>query len=109
MEKQEKEHIGQATSEQVKAWKNQYRRVCEVEVEEEDRVYHGYFHTPTISTLKAMEKVGQKDEIEAAEIMVKNCWIGGSEVMKTDGYLFLKMVEQLAELTGESHARLKNL
>lgn len=29
--------------------------------------------------------------------------------MKSDGYLFLKMVEQLAKLTGESHARLKNL
>ena len=84
----DKRHVGRAGDEQIKIWKNQYRKVVEVEVEEEDSIYHGYFHTPDMKTMKAAMQVSKADE---------------------DGLLFVPMAQQVSMMFGQTQGRLKNL
>ena len=105
----DKRHVGRAGDEQIKIWKNQYRKVVEVEVEEEDSIYHGYFHTPDMKTMKAAMQVSKADEMEGATVLIKNCCIGGADVMKEDGLLFVQMAQQVSMMFGQTQGRLKNL
>ncbi|MDY6395353.1 MAG: hypothetical protein SPK52_02140 [Synergistales bacterium] len=93
----------------MKAWRNRYRRVVEVEVEEQDNIYHAYFHTPDMKTMKAAMQVSKTDEIEGATVLINNCWISGADIMKEDGLLFIQMAQQVSVLFGQTQGRLKNL
>ena len=53
--------------------------------------------------------MGAKDPIKFNEIMLANCWLGGSEAIKTDDDLFLGASGKLAELIEVKEAELVKL
>ena len=81
----------------------------EVEVEDEDNIYHGYFHSPDMKAMKAAMDLSQTDETEGSIILMKNCWLGGSDLFMDDGLLFIQTVTQIQKIFASTVGRLKNL
>lgn len=109
MEEKRKEHYGQVVEAKIESWKKQYRKIVEIEIEDEEGVYHAYMHSPDMKTMKAAMDIGKKDEMEATEVLIKNCWIEGAQVMLTDGLLYVQLANQVQKMFGSAVGRLKNL
>ena len=60
-EKQITEINGGVTAEQIQAWKNQYGRVAEVRVKDEEfgEEHIGYFRRPDMTTMQAVNSVSK--------------------------------------------------
>lgn len=100
---------GGVTDADIMKWKNQHGKVMLVEIEECDTVHHAYFKRPTLNTMAAVTKVGKTNEVESAKIMLNDCWLGGSEVVKSDVVLFMEATKQLSKIFDSCTSRLKNL
>jgi len=53
--------------------------------------------------------LGGNDPIKFNELLLNNCWLGGSEAIKTDDQLFLSLGPVLSELVTFKQAKIKNL
>lgn len=104
-----KEYIGLASEQDVKAWKEKYRKVVQVEVEDEEAVYVGYLHNPDMKTMRAAMEISKKDETQGTEVLIKNCWIDGAKIMLEDGLLYVQLATQVQKMFGATVGRLKNL
>ena len=45
-------------------------------------------------TMAVVTKVGKTNEVESAKIMLNDCWLGGSEAVKSDVALFMEATKQ---------------
>lgn len=99
------ELIGQAAPEQVEAWKKEHKAVFAVTVDG----HIAYLKKPDRKTLSFASAGGAKDPIKFNEVMLNNCWLGGSESIKTDDDLFLGVSGKLAELISVKEAELVKL
>jgi hypothetical protein len=97
--------IGEATQEQIKEWKEKYGRVIGIKVDD----HICYLRTPDRKILSYATTVGSKDPIKFNEILLNNCWLGGSYDIKTNDSLFLSVSGKLAELIEIKEAELVNL
>lgn len=93
------------TKEQIAAWKKQHGEVYALRVEDKT----AYLKKPDRKTLSAATHVGQKDPLKFNEIMLKQCWLGGDEEIKTDDELFLSACSKLPELIQIKEAELVKL
>lgn len=100
---------GGVSEEQIKVWKNEYRKVYAIEVEDEEDLYIGYFRRPNLETMSAVNKIAKTDEIKSTTIMFDNCWLGGEPVMKTDTLVRIAAIKQLGEMFNRVMGTLKNL
>jgi len=100
-----KKLIGEATPEQIQQWKEKYGRVIGIKVD--GHIF--YLRTPDRKILSYATTVGAKDPIKFNEILLNNCWLGGSEEIKTNDSLFLSVSGKLAELIEIKEAELVNL
>lgn len=100
---------GGVTDEQVAAFKQQHRKSFAIEVQDGEEVHIGYFKRPTFETIKAVTKVAKTDEVKAGEIMFDNCWLGGSEELRTDALLFMAVQAQLGHVLNGFKGLIKNL
>ena len=100
---------GGVSEEQVAQWRHRHGKVIRIDVTDDKDLHVGYFKRPGVDTLRAVTKVAKTDEIAAAETLAKNCWLGGSEAMLTDGVLFTETQQQLAKMLQSCHGSLKNL
>ncbi|MBD5231926.1 MAG: hypothetical protein HDS66_07240 [Bacteroidales bacterium] len=100
---------GGVSEAQVEAWKQQHRKSFAVEVQDGDEVHIGYFKRPTFETIKAVTKVAKTDEVEAGKVMFNNCWLGGSEELRTDALLFMAVQTQLGQVLNGFRGLIKNL
>ena len=100
---------GDLTDAQVEAFKNQHRKSFAVEIKDGDEVHIGYFKRPTLETLKAVTKVAKSDEVEAGKVMFDNCWLGGSQELRTDALLFMAVQKKLGEVLNGFQGLIKNL
>ena len=100
---------GGVTEADIIKWKNQHGKVMLIEIEEDDTVHHAYFKRPTLNTMAAVTKVGKTNEVESAKIMLNDCWLGGSEAVKSDVVLFMEAAKQLSKIFDSCTSRLKNL
>lgn len=96
---------GEATPEQVNAWKRQHGEVFMVTVDGSA----GYLRKPDRDTMKAVATIGTNDPIRANEVLLENCWLGGDESIKTDDAKFFGVSATLAELVEVKAAELKKL
>lgn len=96
---------GQATPEQIEEWKKKYGKVSGIKVDG----HIGYVRKPDRKTLSYASIAGQKDPLKFNEVLLNNCWLGGSELIKTDDELFLSVGGKLAELIQVKEAELVNL
>lgn len=103
--KETKELIGQATPEQITEWKNKFGKVSAIIVDG----HIGYFKKPDRKTLGYASSVGTKDPIKFNEVLMNNCFIGGSEAIKKDDDLFLSASAKLGDLISIKEAELVNL
>jgi hypothetical protein len=102
---EKKELIGQATPDQITEWKNKHGVVKAIIVEN----HIAYFKKPDRKILGFAYSVGTKDPIKFNEILMNNCFIGGSEAIKKDDDLFLGAGLKLSELIEIKEAELVNL
>ena len=114
MDKNDKETAGKTfdggiSPEQLEQWKAKHRKVVRIDVTDEGDLHVGYFHRPTMETMKAVSQVGKTDEMKAAEILFDNCWLGGSEQLRTEALLFVEVQKQLGVMLGSCRSSLKNL
>lgn len=100
---------GDLTAAQVEAFKQAHRKSFSIEIEDGDEVHVGYFKRPTLETLKAVTKMARTDEVEAGKVMMNNCWLGGSEELRTDALLFMAAQKKLGEVLNGFKGRIKNL
>ena len=100
---------GGLTEDQVAGFKQQHRKSFAVEVQDGDEVHIGYFKRPTLETIKAVTKVAKTDEVKAGEIILDNCWLGGSEELRTDALLFMAVQKQLGTVLNGFQSLIKNL
>jgi hypothetical protein len=105
----DKEIKGQASKEQIDAWKNKYGKICEIEVTDGQDTYKVYFKRCDMKTLSAVNQISKTDEVEAMDVLYKNCLIGGSEEVENDVALKMAATTQLSGLIGQASASLKNL
>lgn len=98
---------GQATPEQIATWKQEHGAIYAVKVDG----HVCYLKTPTrhILGFASAGSEGGKQGIKYNEILLKNCWVGGSEEMKTDDALFLSVSGKLNELLDIKEAELEKL
>ena len=99
---------GNLTEAQIEAFKQKHRKGFAIEIPDRGEVHIGYFKRPTLETLKAVAKVARTDEIEAGKVMFDNCWLGGSEELRTDALLFTAAQKQLAEVLNGFKGLIKN-
>lgn len=104
-EKEQKELIGKATHEQIEEWKKKHGDVRAVVVDG----HIGYLRKPDRKVLSYASSVGAKDPIRFNELLLTNCWLGGSESIKTDDEMFLGASAVLAELIEVKEAELVKL
>ncbi len=100
---------GNLTEAQVAAFKEKHRKSFAVEIQDGNEVHIGYFKRPTLETLKAVTKVARTDEVEAGKVMFDNCWLGGSEELRTDALLFMAVQKKLGEVLNGFQGLIKNL
>ncbi len=99
--------IGQATPEQIEAWKKQYTGgIYGVAVDG----YIGYFKNPSRKELNyAMSKADKDAALEMFEQLAEVTFIGGSEAVIKNDELFLGLVQELKVKMDGKKAQLVNL
>ena len=98
-------YLGEVNKEQVEEWKKKHGKVFAIIVDG----HIAYLKKPDRKTLSYATSVAAKDPIKFNEIMLQNCWLGGSEAIKTEDELFLGASGKLAELIEVKEAELVNL
>ena len=98
-------YLGEVNKEQVEEWKKKHGKVFAIIVDG----HIVYLKKPDRKTLSYATFVAAKDPIKFNEIMLQNCWLGGSEAIKTEDELFLGASGKLSELIEVKEAELINL
>lgn len=97
--------IGQATPDEIEAWKAKHKNVFAITVDG----HIGYVKTPDRKTISYASTAGAKDPLKFNEILLKNCWLGGSDAIQTDDELFLGVGAKLNEIIQIKEAELVKL
>jgi hypothetical protein len=100
-----KELKGQATPEQIAKWKKEHKNVFAIKVDG----HICYLKSPDRKTLSYASSLGMKDPLKFNEIILENCFLGGSEEIKTDDGLFLGASGKISELIEVKEAELEKL
>lgn len=99
------EVFGEATEAQISQWKAVHGEVFEVTVEN----HFGYLKKPDRKVLSYATTVGQTDPMKFNELILQNCWLGGSEELKTKDEYFFAVVAQMNVLIEIKEAQIKKL
>lgn len=88
--------IGEATPEQIAAWKETHGSVLGIKVKNNDGSTSVCYLKPAdrnVSSL-AYTHIANKKMIEAGGVFIANCWLGGDERIKTVDRLYLAACQQ---------------
>jgi len=102
---EEIKYTGEVSKDQIKQWKAQHGDVFAIRVDG----HVCYLKRPDRKVIAYASSVGTKDPVKFNELMLSNCWLGGSEAIKTDDSLFLGASGRLAELIEIKEAELEKL
>lgn len=98
--------VGQATPEQIEAWKKQHGEVFAIVVD----VSILYVRKPTRRDLSfASTAAARKSGLDYIETVMKNCKLGGDDSIITDDAKFMGASAQMASLIEIKEAQLKKL
>lgn len=92
------------TKEQIETWKKEHGEIYKVEVDG----HEAYLKTPDRKTMKYVAQVGN-DPIRANEVLLENCFIGGSEDIMTVDALFYGVSAQLQQIIKVKEATITKL
>lgn len=93
------------TKEQIAEWKKKYGTVFQLSVDGKT----AYLRKPDRKTLSYASTAGQTDPLKFNEVLLKGCWLGGDEEIRTEDDLFLAASGKLGELIQLKEAELKKL
>jgi len=96
---------GEVTPEKIAEWKANHKEVFAITVDG----HIAYLRKPDRKTISYASSIGSKDPIKFSEIMLKNCWLGGSDSIQTDDSLFLAASGKLTDLIEVKEAELVKL
>jgi hypothetical protein len=96
---------GEATPEQVEAWKKKHGRVFQLKTCESV----GYLKKPGRSELSYAGKVGAQNPLDFSEAILQSCWLGGDETIKSNDEKFLAVSSQLEKVISVAEAEIKEL
>lgn len=105
MEKEEKTLVGQATPEQIEAWKREHGDVYTVVVDGSI----GYLKKPSRKALGYASFASKNNPLNFNEVILNDCWLGGDESIKTDDAKFLGASAVLTQLIEVKEAEIKKL
>ena len=105
MEREEKTLVGQATPEQIEAWKKQHGVIYAATVG--DGIC--YLKKPSRKVLGYASFASKNNPLNFNEVILNDCWLGGDESIRTDDAKFLGVSGVLAELIEVKEAELKKL
>lgn len=97
--------IGEATPEQIAEWKKKYGKVFGIKV----GGHIAYLKKPDRKVLGYASAAGKNDPIKFNEVIINNCFIGGSEAVKTEDELFFGASSTIVDLIQVKEAELVNL
>lgn len=97
--------VGQATPEQIKAWKEKHGEIYAVKC----GGHIAYLKSPSRKALSYASMAGKTDPLKFNEVILNECFVGGSEAIKTDDSLFLGVSAKLAEIIEVKEAELEKL
>lgn len=105
MEKEKKTLVGQATPEQIEAWKRQHGDIYAVECG--DSIC--YLKKPSRKALGYASYASKTNPLNFNETILNDCWLGGDESIKTDDAKFLGVSQTLGQLIEVKEAEIKKL
>ena len=106
----EEKVIGQATAEQIKEWKGKHGDVFAIKVDDENEGTHVcYLRTPKRKDLSAASVAGKVDPLKFNEVILRQCWLGGDEAIRTDDRLFLAVSGKIPDIIEIGEAELVKL
>lgn len=94
--------IGQVDNDQITAWKEKYGDVFGIVVED----HIAYLRKPDRKILGFASTAGKTNNVKFNETLLNNCFIGGSDRIKTDDDYFMGACSQLAEIITVKEAEL---
>jgi hypothetical protein len=100
--------MGKISKEKVEELKKQHRIIVPVELEDEGEILSCYLKRPTTETLAIVNKLSKTDEVKAAEILIKQCWVEGDSIIKEDGILMLAVAAEFGQANKVRATILKN-
>lgn len=117
-EEKKKEFIGQVGNEQIKLWKEKHLELHQLTVKEHvcylkplDRATLSY----ALSMIEVGTTSGQGQKIDLGrlakmgEVVLQNCWLGGSEEIRKNDRLWVSACVTAGELIEFEEAELKKL
>jgi hypothetical protein len=93
------------TKEQISEWKEKYGKVYCITVDDKSC----YLRKPNRKTLGYAMVAGKENYIKFNEVLLKDCWLGGDEIIKTDDELFFAVSSKFGELVNAKEAELVEL
>ncbi|AYZ11915.1 hypothetical protein EGY05_08240 [Chryseobacterium arthrosphaerae] len=90
---------------QIDAWKAEHGEVFKITVGDKSC----YLKKPGRKVLSFASAAGTKDPMQFNEVILRECWLGGDEEIKTDDGLFLSASAKLPELIQVVEAELVKL
>ena len=96
---------GQASDAQIADWKKEHEGLFAIKV----GGHIAYLKKPDRKTLSYCNSVGKTDMIKYNETLLNNCFVGGSEEVKTDDKLFYGASGQLLKIIEVAEAELEKL
>lgn len=102
---EQKKFIGEATPEQIAEWKEKHGDVFAVKCDG----HVAYLKKPSRKAISYASIAGKNDPMKFNELLLSDCFVGGSEAVKTDDSLFLGVSGKIAELIEVKEAELEKL
>jgi hypothetical protein len=94
-----------ATKEQISEWKAKHGKVFRIKVEDKAC----YMKRPSRKALGYAMVAGKNNPLKFNEELLKDCWLGGDEEIKTDDELFFAASAQFGEIVNSKEAELEEL
>lgn len=102
--------IGEATAEQIAEWKEKHGDVFAIKADDTTGKTHiCYLRTPKRRDISAASVAGKVDPLKFNETMLRQCWLGGDEEIRTNDRLFLAVSGKIADIVEVGEAELEKL
>jgi len=98
--------IGEATPEQIEAWKREFETVFQYTLAD-NRV--AYFRTPTLQILDACKTLSGGSAMKFNELLMNNCWLGGDDELRKHDKYKMGIFEWLPDIIIKVEGRLEKL
>nr|DAR27476.1 MAG TPA: hypothetical protein [Caudoviricetes sp.] len=97
--------IGQVGQEQIDAWKEKFGDVFAIKVDG----HVCYLRKPDRKIISYASTAGKVDPLKFNEALLRQCWLGGSEAIRTDDDKFLAASGVLDKIVEIKEAELEKL